>query len=187
MTRRKPQVNAFEIAKTKEVGFVYLLSDFRTEHDVNFNPNKNVPMCAAENTPIDVYFLKNVLSDYGRGPLLAMVRPFNLTMRERFKEENEKGTVMIPGVTATEMEIIEILDLTSTFWMERFVSTGLVDIHAGDDRWARYVFHHSPWLWTRLSPLLDEPRKPGEKPNTETAMRIQEEELAKMREENVLL
>lgn len=185
MARRKP-VNAFEIAKTKEVGFVYLLSDFRTEHDVSFG-TKNVPVCADENTPIDVYFLKNVLSDYGRGPLLAMVRPFNSTMRERFKEENEKGTVMIPGVTATEMEIIEILDLTSTFWMERFVSTGLVDIHAGDDRWARYAFHHSPWLWTRLSRLLDEPRKPGEKPNTETAMRIQEEELAKMREENVLL
>lgn len=181
------QMNAIEIAKTKEVGFVYLLSDFRTEHDVSFGLNKNVPVCAVENTPIDVYFLKNFLADFGRGPLVAMVRPFNMTMRERFKEENEKGTIMISGLNPTEMEIIGIFDLTSSYWTDTLLNCGLVDIHVNNDHYARYAFKHYGQLWRRIAMCLDGPTDPDKKTSYKTAMRIQAEELAKMREENVVL
>ena len=174
-----------DLVKKGEVGFVYLLSDYRTEHDVLFQLGK---LASKEPDPIDVYMPKNVLTDYGRGPILAMVRPINEEMRKRFASENESGTIMIPGVAANEMEVIAVMNVSnSAYGIFGYAKEGVIDLHAGNDRFARYVFHHYPSLWKRFASLLDNPTKTKVDVTYETAKRIQEEELEAMRKENVLL
>lgn len=173
-------------AKKGEVGFVYLLSDYRTEHDVLFK--KLGKLVSKEPDPIDVYMPKNVLTDYGRGPILAMVLPINEDMRKRFASENESGTIMIPGVAANEMEVIAVIDAgTSAYGILSYARDGVIDLHAGNDRFARYAFHHYPSLWKRFASLLDGIEAKGANRTYETAERIQKEELEAMRKENVLL
>ena len=172
-----------EWAKKGEVGFVYLLSDYRTEHDVLFK--KLGKPVSKEPVPIDVYMPRNVLTDYGRGPILAMVLPINEEMRKRFASENESGTVMIPGIAANEMEVIALMDAgTSAYGILSYVRDGVIDLHAGNDRFARYAFHHYPSLWKRFASLLDGIEAKGAGRTYETAERIQKEELEAMRKEN---
>lgn len=174
-----------EWAKKGEVGFVYLLSDYRTEHDVFFKLGK---LASKEPDPIDVYMPRNVLTDYGRGPILAMVLPVNKDMRKRFASENESGTIMIPGVTANEMEVIALMDAgTSAYGIFSYARDGVIDLHAGNDRFARYAFHHYPSLWKRFASLLDGIEAKGANRTYETAERIQKEELEAMRKGNVIL
>lgn len=174
-----------DLVKKGEVGFVYLLSDYRTEHDVLFQLGKLV---SKNPDPIDVYMPRNVLTDYGRGPILAIVRPVNEEMRKRFASENESGTVMIPGVAANEMEVIAVIDAgTSAYGILSYARDGVIDLHAGNDRFARYSFHHYPSLWKRFASLLDGIEAKGANRTYETAERIQKEELEAMRKENVIL
>ena len=178
-------ITPLEWAKKGEVGFVYLLSDYRTEHDVLLKLGK---LASKEPDPIDVYMPKNVLTDYGRGPILAMVLPVNEEMRKRFAAENESGTIMIPGVAANEMEVIAVMDAgTSAYGIFGYARDGIIDIHAGNDRFARYAFHHYPSLWKRFASLLDGIEAKGADRTYETAERIQNEELEAMRKENVVL
>lgn len=174
-----------DLVKKGEVGFVYLLSDYRTEHDVLFQLGKLV---SKNPDPIDVYMPRNVLTDYGRGPILAIVRPVNEEMRKRFASENESGTIMIPGVSANEMEVIALICAGMvSYAIFSYAKEGAIDLHAGNDRFARYAFHHYPSLWKRCASLLDNPTKTKVDVTYETAKRIQEEELEAMRKENVLL
>lgn len=178
-------ITPLELAKKGEVGFVYLLSDYRTEHDVLFQLGKLV---SKNPDPIDVYMPRNVLTDYGRGPILAIVRPVNEEMRKRFASENDSGTIMIPGVAANEMEVIEIFSVSfSPYALFSYAKEGGIDLHAGNDRFARYAFHHYPSVWKRFATLLDNPTKTKVDVTYETAERIQKEELEAMRKENVLL
>lgn len=175
-----------EWAKKGEVGFVYLLSDYRTEHDVLFTRLRK--LVSKEPVPIDVYMAKNVLTDYGRGPIIAMVRPINEDMRKRFASENKNGTIMIPGVAANEMEVLAAMDAgTSVYEILTYARDGVIDLHAGNDRFARYAFHHYPSLWKRFASFLDGIESKGADRTYETSERIQKEELEAMRKENVVL
>lgn len=182
----KQNVNTpLELAKKGEVGFVYLLSDYRTEHDVLFQLGK---LASKNPDPIDVYMARNVLTDYGRGPIIAVVLPVHEEMRKRFASENESGTIMIPGVAANEMEVIAVMATgISAYGIFRYAKEGVIDLHAGNDRFARYAFHHYPSLWKRSVSVLDNPTEDIDDATYETAKRIQKEELEAMRKENVVL
>lgn len=130
------------------IGFVYVDSDGRTSDGLVLREGQKV---SEEPVPVDVYMPFAVFSGFGKGPVVAVVRPYNDTARDTYATYNEeKSPEGIHAMDASELEVLTLIDITSYKTMDELIGAG-ADIAVNDYNLFRVVFRYYSGVWFYLS------------------------------------
>lgn len=155
----------------RQCGFIYITGDHRTVNRDRCIVGKPV---SKEPNPVEVYTAHNLFAGYGKEPLVAMVRPYNETMRKRFMDENASDAVAIEAVASNELEVLYVMDLESVYNMNylmirsigsnnKIVSDDqkIIDLHANDDNLLSTSYIYYPFVYRMVVKQLDPDMKLG--------------------------
>ena len=149
----------------RQCGFIYITGDRRTVNRDRCIAGKPV---SKEPNPVEVYTAHNVFAGYGKEPSVAMVRPYNESLRKRFMDENAGDTVSIEAVASNELEVLNVMNLGSISCLNYLIirSIGnenkivsddqkIIDLRANDDNLLSVSYIDYPVVYRMIVRQLD--------------------------------
>lgn len=156
----------------RQCGFIYITGDRRTVNGDRCVVGKPV---SKEPNPVEVYTAHNVFAGFGKEPMVAMVRPYNETMRKRFMDENaDDAVIAIDAIASNELEVMYVMDLSSidciNYLMVRSIGDEnklvsddqkIIDLRADDDNLLTISYIQYPFVYRVVVRHLDPDMKLG--------------------------
>ena len=149
----------------RECGFIYITGDRRTINGDLCVTGKPV---SKEPHPVEVYTAHNLFDGYGSEPMVAIVRPYNETMRKRFMDENAGDTISIEAVSSNELEVMYVMDMSSAhcinYLMVRSIGDDnklvsddqkIIDLRVNDDNLLNVSYLRYPFVYMTVLRHLD--------------------------------